>query len=256
MTPPMPPEAVLERAPGITDSRPRSVALFDAVARHYDRVGRSLHLGSGPWYRRRALQRAGLRPGMKLLDVATGTGLLAREAVRIVAEPGDVVGIDPSAAMLAEARKALGALLARGQAEALPFRDDVFDMLSIGYAVAHIADLEMTFRESLRVLKPAGRLVLLELVRPESSLLRWLMRFHLQRVLPTLMRLGTSRGPARVLMQCLWDAIDRRVPPTTILDVLRRTGFIDVELRVRHGLFSEYTAAKPAGRRLRSALSG
>jgi demethylmenaquinone methyltransferase / 2-methoxy-6-polyprenyl-1,4-benzoquinol methylase len=257
MTPPIPPPAGLERASGIADGRPLSVAApFDAVARHYDRVGRSLHFGSGPWYRRRALRRAGLRPGMKLLDVATGTGLLGREAVRILGAPRDVVGIDPSAAMLLEARKALTAPLARGQAEALPFRDDVFDMVSVGYAVAHVADLETTFRESLRVLKPGGRLVLLELARPESGVVRWLMRVHLQQVVPRLMRFGASREPARVLMQCLWDAIDRRVTPTTILDILRRTGFVDVELRVLHGFFSEYAATKPAGRRARPTLSG
>jgi hypothetical protein len=57
-------------------------------------------------------------------------------------------------------------------------------------------------------------------------------------------------------MQCLWDAIDRRVTPTTILGILWRTGFVDVELRVLHGLFSEYTATKPAGRRARPTLSG
>src|SRR5262249_34015790 len=160
-------------APAV-NGQPFSVtAPFDAAARHYDRVGRGLHFGSGPWYRRRALQRAGLRPGMKILDVATGTGLLAREAVRLVAEPSNVVGIDPSTAMLREARKALAIPLARGAAEALPFRSDVFDMLTMGYAIAHVADLETGLRESLRVLKPGGRLVLLELARPESRVARW-----------------------------------------------------------------------------------
>jgi demethylmenaquinone methyltransferase/2-methoxy-6-polyprenyl-1,4-benzoquinol methylase len=119
-------------------------------------------------------------------------------------------------------------------------------MLSMGYAVAHVADLESTLREALRVLKPRGRLVLLELARPESRVVRWLMRVHLQHVVPRLLRSGTSRGPARVLMQCLWDAIDRRVSPRAVLDVLRRTGFVDVELRILHGLFSEYAATKPA----------
>jgi demethylmenaquinone methyltransferase / 2-methoxy-6-polyprenyl-1,4-benzoquinol methylase len=256
MTPPIPPP-VLEQAPGIADGRRFSVtAPFDAAARHYDRVGRSLHFGSGPWYRRRALRRAGLRPGMKLLDLATGTGLMAREAVRILAEPGTVVGIDSSAAMLSEARKALAAPLVQGEAEALPFRDDVFDMLSMGYAVAHVADLKTTLRESLRVLKPGGRLVLLELARPESGVVRWLMQVHLQQVVPRLLRFGTSHGPARVLMQCLWEAIDRRASPTAVLDVLRRTGFVDVEVRVLYGLCSEYAATKPAARRPRPAVSG
>jgi demethylmenaquinone methyltransferase / 2-methoxy-6-polyprenyl-1,4-benzoquinol methylase len=257
MTPPIPSEAVLEPTRDTSNGRlPSGAEPFDGAARHYDRVGWSLHFGSGPWYRRQALRRAGLRPGMKLLDVATGTGLLARAAMRILAEGGGVVGIDPSAAMLSEARKTLAAPLARGQAEALPFRADVFDILTMGYAVAHVADLEQAFGESLRVLKPGGRLVLLELARPESRVVRWLMRVHLQQIAPWFMRFGRSREPARMLMQCLWDAIDRRVPSRTVLDVLRGTGFVDVELRVLHGLFSEYAATKPAGRRARPTLSG
>src|SRR6187402_197494 len=77
--------------------------LFDAGARDYDFVERLLGLGSGPWFRRSALRRAGLREGMAVLDIATGTGLVAREALAI-AGAGNVVGLDPSEGMLGEAR--------------------------------------------------------------------------------------------------------------------------------------------------------
>ena len=167
MSPPTPPHPVLDKYyPSDADRQSFVGALFDGAARYYNRIGWMLDLGSGPWYRRRTLRRAGLRPGMRLLDVATGTGLVARGAVDILGEPGQVVGVDPSRGMLREARKALAGPLVQGRAEALPFRDDLFDMLSMGFALRHVPDLEVTFREYLRVLKPGGRLLLLEVSRP------------------------------------------------------------------------------------------
>ena len=245
-----PPHLVPDKPDGTAaDRSPSIAALFDSSARHYDRVGRSLHLGSSPWYRRRALRRAGLRPGMKLLDVATGTGLLAREAVSVLGGLGRVIGVDPSLGMLSEARKALTSPLAGGWAEALPFRDDVFDMLSMSYALGHVADLEVAFREFLRVLRPGGSLVLLELARPHSAVVRWLIRIHLQQVLPRILKFSTGARPAQLLARHLWDTIDRCVPPETVLDILRRSGFVDVRLHVLYGLFGEYAAAKPATQR-------
>ena len=90
--------------------------LFNHTAPDYDRVERLLALGSGPWYRRRALTRAGLVPGMQVLDVAMGTGLVAREAKRLVGETGRVIGLDPSIGMLTEANHALALQTILGRA--------------------------------------------------------------------------------------------------------------------------------------------
>ena len=85
MTASTPPHPVLEKYYSSAADRQSFVgALFDGAARHYNRLGRMLDLGSGPWYRRQALRRAGLRPGMRLLDVATGTGLVAHEAAYVL----------------------------------------------------------------------------------------------------------------------------------------------------------------------------
>ena len=241
-----PPHPVLEAYYSVAADRQSFVGeLFDGAARHYNHIGRMLDLGSGPMYRRQALQRAGLRRGMRLLDVATGTGLVARGAVEILGDPRGVVGVDPSGGMLREARTALSGPLVRGRGEALPFRDDTFDMLSMGFALRHVPDLEIAFSEYRRVLKPGGRVLLLEVSRPASRVSRWLMQTHFQRVLPMLTRLSTGSEPAELLMKYYWDTIDRCVAPETILGVLRRNGFVGVERRVFFGFLSEYVAVKP-----------
>ena len=242
-----PPNPMLSKYYASDDARHSFVtALFDASAAHYEQVGRVLSLGSEHRYRRLSLERAGLRPGMKLLDVATGTGLLARAARRILGETGAVIGLDPNASMLRENRKAGAGPLVRGRAEALPFQDGAFDVLSMGYALRHVTALETTFAEYLRVLKPGGRLVMLEISRPRSALTRWLVRGYIRRVVPLVLRLTTAGRPAGLLMTYYWDTIDTCVPPEAILGALRASGFGEPRHRVLAGFLSDYVAVKPA----------
>ena len=242
-----PPHPVLDRYYRREADRDSFVAtLFDGAAKYYDRVGHVLALGSGPFYRRNALHRAGLRRGMKLLDVATGTGQVARAGARILGARTDVVGLDPSAGMLREARRGAAGLLVRARAEEMPLHDDLFDMLSMGFALRHVATLERAFAEYRRVLKPGGRLLLLEVSRPRSAATRWAIRVYFQRVLPRLIRLATRNPQAPLLMEYYWDTIDECVPHATILAALRQTGFVDVEHRLFGGFISEYVARKPS----------
>ena len=220
-------------------------ALFDGGARHYDRVCGVMSLGSGRLYRRDVLARAGLARGMRMLDVATGTGLVAREAVALLGDARAVVGLDPSAGMLREARRALAAPLVQGRAEELPLASGQFDVVSIGYALRHVADLGVAFRECLRVLKPGGRLLVLEITRPRSAVGRGVVRLYFQAVLPLLMRVSTGSAEAGLLTRYYWDTIDECVPPDTIMGVMRASGFAAVERRVLGGLLSEYVGRKP-----------
>ena len=241
-----PPHPVLDRYYGREAERDSFVAtLFDGAAKYYDRVGHVLAFGSGPYYRRNALWRAGLRRGMTLLDVATGTGQVARAATRILGGGGGVVGLDPSAGMLGQARRAHAGRLVRARAEAMPLRDDLFDMLSMGFALRHVTTLETAFAEYCRVLKPGGRVLLLEVSRPRSALIRWMMRVYFQRVLPRLIRIATRDPHAPLLMEYYWDTIAECVPHATILSALRQAGFVDVEHRMFGGCISEYVARKP-----------
>src|SRR5262249_48235815 len=152
-----------------------------------------------------ALERLGLRRGMRVLDVATGTGLVARAAQRLLGDPRDVVGIDPSAGMLREARRRFEGPLVQGHVEALPFGEASFDVLAIGYALGHAADLDVAFGECRRVLKPGGRLLVLEISRPESRRRQQLVRVYLTIIVPLLMALGTRTRQASVLSRYYWD---------------------------------------------------
>lgn len=247
MRTPTVPHPILKKYYEREDARqPFVTALFDGAAQYYDRSCALGSLGSGQFYRRWVLRHYGLRAGMKLLDVATGTGLVARAATRILVEPGAVVGLDPSAGMLREGRTGHSALLVQGTVEELPFCGDRFDFLSMGYALRHVADLRVAFAECLRVLKPGGRLLLLEISRPRSVVGRGLARGYLEKLLPLVMRRLTGSVQAEQLMKYHWDTIAACVPPEAILGVLRTTGFVEVTWRARAGVLGEYRALKPA----------
>lgn len=182
---------------------------------------------------------------MKLLDVAIGTGQVARAATRILGQPRGVVGLDPSIGMLREARKVHAGPLVQGRAEEIPLRDGVFDMLSMGFALRHVTTLESAFAEYRRVLKPGGRLLMLEISRPRSAVIRWAIRVYFKQVLPLIIRIGTRSPDARLLMTYYWDTIDECVPPPMILAALQQAGFVEVEYRLLGACLSEYVARTP-----------
>jgi demethylmenaquinone methyltransferase / 2-methoxy-6-polyprenyl-1,4-benzoquinol methylase len=218
--------------------------IFDHVASDYDRMERFFGLGSGSWYRGHALCRAGLRPQQSVIDVAVGTGLVAREAVRIVGDPTLVVGIDPSAGMLHSAKVPPGVRLVQGRAEALPFPNGSFDFLSMGYALRHITDLSVAFREFYRVLQPGARICLLEITLPTGRLAKALLKTYMRGVVPSVSRLFTRSGDTAKLWRYYWDTIETCVSAEGVLATLQACGFESVRRVVQQGIFSEYQACK------------
>jgi demethylmenaquinone methyltransferase/2-methoxy-6-polyprenyl-1,4-benzoquinol methylase len=217
--------------------------LFDDTAGDYDFVERLLGLGSGPWYRRKALGRAGLKAGMRVLDVATGTGLVAREAATLTGAQGSVTGLDPSAGMLQQALR-LDIPLVRAMGERLPFRDASFDFVSMGFALRHVDDLDALFSEMRRVLKPGGTACILEITHPRRALVAGPMRVFMTRVVPAVAILWGRRTQAAQLMQFYWDTIQACVPPAEVLGALKRGGFDTPSRALTLGIFSEYTGRK------------
>jgi len=228
------------------EGKPEFVSrLFDAGAKHYDAVVDWGFLRSGSFYRRWAQQRHGLRPGMRLLDVACGTGLMATAAARILGGAEAITCVDPSEGMLQVARGKLNATFVHGHAEALPFPDASFDFLTLGYALRHVMDLETAFREFRRVLRPGGKLLILEVTKPSAPLPAALFRFYFGTLYPALAGLFTRSRDAKNMMQYYWETMDACVLPATVVTALTSSGFVDARRDMQLRIFSEYHGRVP-----------
>lgn len=231
---------------GDAGNRPRWVQhMFNDTAADYDRTEFLIGFGSGSWYRQDALRRAGLAPGMKILDVGIGTGLVARRAAEIVGDPALVTGLDPSPGMLQNAKLPAGVTLVEGYAEEIPFPDASFDFLSMGYALRHISDLSVAFREFHRVLKPGGRLCILEITRPENRMLELLLKGYMRGVVPALARFTSKKADTPQMWSYYWDTIAACAPPASVMHTLEDSGFAAVDRHLALKIFSEYRARKP-----------
>ena len=187
--------------------------------------------------------------GGHILDVACGTGLVAVEAARILGSAENITCLDPSAGMLAVARKKIPATFVQGRAEALPFPDGSFDFLTMGYALRHVMDLETTFREYHRVLRPGGTVLILEVTKPSSAFGNFFFRLYFGRIYPALTQLFTRSRDAREMMAYYWETMDACVPPAEVLAAMRAAGFAKVKRKHMGGLFSEYSAVRTQGLR-------
>jgi demethylmenaquinone methyltransferase/2-methoxy-6-polyprenyl-1,4-benzoquinol methylase len=164
--------------------------MFDGIAERYDLVNRVISLGIDQRWRRRAVRALELKPGARVLDVATGTADLA--ILTAQKEPSaTIVGIDPSERMLAIGREKVTRQglaerieLRSGDAEALPFDDASFDAVSIAFGIRNVPNRDRALGEMARVTRPGGRVVVLELSDPRPGLLGPLARFHVHTLVP------------------------------------------------------------------------
>src|SRR5919199_368187 len=166
-------------------------AMFDRIARVYDLMNSVMTVGLHQRWRERAADLAELRPGDRALDVATGTGDLAMALERRVGPRGEVVGSDFSEAMLELARaKAPDVEFEWGNALELPYPDDSFDAATVGFGARNFSDLARGLAEMTRVVRPGGRVVVLEITTPERPPLSWFFRVWFDRLVPLLGRVA------------------------------------------------------------------
>ena len=216
--------------------------IFDETAPWYDWATWFLSFGSGDWYRRQAIKRIGLTKGMKLLDLACGTGVVARAAAQVTGEPRGIVGMDASFGMLRSGKTRN--VKVECVAETLAVRDASFDRITIGFAMRHFADLGVVFAECLRVLRPGGKLLILEITAPESRIARAFLGLYMGRFAPAVIRLRTGSPRTAELFRYYWETTRDCVRPTIITDALTDAGFKDVIRGRQLGIFSEYTGTK------------
>ena len=218
--------------------------IFDNTAADYDRIESMLAWGTGSRYRREALIRAGLKTGMKVLDVGVGTGLVAAQACILTGDAALVTGVDPSPGMMAASKLPKTMVLIEGRAESLPFPDNHFDFLSMGYALRHISDLGVAFTEFERVLKPGGRLCLLEITQAQNRFGKWLLKNYMRGVIPLLTRFISQQKDTATIWRYYWDSIEACVPPEQVVATLNTVGLTQVQRHLEVGVFSEYQAVK------------
>jgi demethylmenaquinone methyltransferase/2-methoxy-6-polyprenyl-1,4-benzoquinol methylase len=176
-------------------SKDETLRLFAGLPRRYDLAGALLSFGQDPRWRRAMVREIQARPGDRVLDVATGTGMVAEALVRRYG--CRVVGLDQSSEMLAGAQAKLdrdpqlasNIELVRGEAESLPFGDGEFDHLTFTYLLRYVDDPGATLAELARVVKPGGRIASLEFMLPPNPIARFLWRGYTRLFMPVLGRL-------------------------------------------------------------------
>jgi len=228
------------RRSGTAGARKRqALELFAGLPRRYDAAGAALSFGQDPRWRKAMVARVGAGPQERVLDVATGTGMVAEALVRRYG--CQVVGLDQSPEMLAraaakaqeDAELASRIDLVRGEAESLPFGDREFDHLTFTYLLRYVDDPAATLRELARVVRPGGRMASLEFMLPPNFVARALWRVYVGLGLPALGRLisrdwyevGRFLGPSIATFY-------RQFPLPRQLELWRDAGFASVEARV------------------------
>ena len=208
--------------------------LFDQLSPRYDLFNRLASLGLDQQWRRRALARAQLKPGMRVLDLGAGTGDFALAAAESVCPTGMVAAFDLSVPMLRQTQRKADERPAgyhvrpvNGRAEQLPLADGAVDAVVSGFVMRNVSDIPQTLSESRRVLRDGGRLVILEFSRPRGRLLRL---GHTLWLSTGMLVLGWLAAGARWPFAYLRRSIAEFVPPTTFVAALRTAGFCDVTM--------------------------
>jgi demethylmenaquinone methyltransferase/2-methoxy-6-polyprenyl-1,4-benzoquinol methylase len=202
-------------------------SMFDRLAARYDLLNTVLSGGSDGRWRRAVARATGLRPGARALDIACGSG---KESLELLKLGASVVGLDFSAGMLElAAARSPGPRYVRGNALALPFGDAEFDAATMVFGLRNLADPERGLAEMLRVLRPGGQAVVLEFIRPRTTLAGRAYRVYLAHGVP---RIGGLLSGQPRAYRYLADTIDSYRSPEELLGLARSAGWGQPRIRL------------------------
>lgn len=206
--------------------------LFNNIASDYDRLNHILSLNIDKGWRRKAVQEiANKESPVMVLDVACGTGDFTIEIAKAVANGSEVIGVDISEGMMEIGKKKImkagvAAEMSVADCEALPYDNNTFDRISVGFGVRNFEHLELGLSEMFRVLKPDGKLVILELSLPSNRFIRSCYLLYFQKVLPFI---GGLLSGDRGAYEYLRTSVLRFPAPEKFITMLKSVGFDKVE---------------------------
>ncbi|MEM1011744.1 MAG: bifunctional demethylmenaquinone methyltransferase/2-methoxy-6-polyprenyl-1,4-benzoquinol methylase UbiE [Planctomycetota bacterium] len=232
------------------DKQRRVRDMFAAIAPSYDLNNRLWSLGIDQSWRRKAVKLSQLKGDDRVVDVACGTGdltILYADAVARLGKPAPVIGVDYTHEMLPPAVKktASGAVYASGDAQRLPMSDASADVVSIAFGIRNVGDSRTAYDEFFRVLRPGGRVVVLEFSKPTNRLIRTGYDFYFNHVLTRLASLVArdKTGAYRYLA----SSVETFKPRHVMQQELEDAGFVDVkQTPVTFGVAVIYVGTKPA----------
>lgn len=221
-------------------------AMFDRIAGFYDLMNSVMTAGLHHRWRERAVDLARVGPGSRALDVATGTGDLAIELARRVAPGGEVVGSDFSEGMLDRARAKVpcepGLRWEWGNALELPYPDATFDAATVGFGARNFSDLERGLGEMARVVRPGGKVVVLEITTPTKPPLSTFFSVWFDRVVPALGSLASEPEAYTYLP----SSVKRFPSPEALGAAMSRAGLEDVRwILTAGGIIALHSGTKP-----------
>lgn len=222
--------------------------MFDSISWRYDLLNHLLSVGVDVYWRRRAMRELkALKPKL-ILDVATGTGDLAIQAIKSL-DPDKVIGVDISTGMMEIGRKKIESKglskkieLRRGDSENLPFEENKFDAVIVAFGVRNFENLEKGLAEMLRVLRPGGKVVVLEFSKPDKFPFRQFYGLYFKFVVPIVGRLVSKDKAA---YDYLPESVHAFPRGKTFVDILDRLGYKNTACKpLTFGIASIYTGTK------------
>lgn len=232
------------------DKADKVAEVFHSVADKYDLMNDLMSAGIHRLWKRITIEMSGVRPGHRVLDIAGGTGDLAAKFSRLVGSEGTVVLADINQSMLAVGRDRLidrgicsNVRFSQADAQHLPFADNTFDLVTIAFGLRNVTDKDMALRSMMRVLKPGGRLLVLEFSKPTSAVLSKLYDSYSFNVLP---RLGNLFAKDADSYQYLAESIRMHPDQQTLQSMMDSAGFANTDFHnMTGGIVALHRGVKP-----------